>query len=528
MDTSLPENKCEVFRPTVVLRLLSNEKLTLSKDGIIIGRQPLIVDSADMVQRLADAYRSKTFRTPVVIAADAGYSVAFSRAEETAFPERYSLPLMKLLGTELPEPDPKIPGSTYWETGRLYDMMPKNLDFPDIELDDKMQHKLIDLDIREAMVLQRKYEKDMKRLRKQQEASSEPEPPEEPERIKRPEIDYEALADSRAGFMVLFRVEEDFFAQVKNKTGLELKNGTVLVAGSGSVSFRQTYDKYRRDPDRLFRYLKYDIIPETLKHRDFDYGSMIFGVDARLAELKASYSDNADLSEKCRRLTEENQYLGGLVTDLREQLRGASVTSDKERAMQKELKEKESELERLRRGLEAEKSIAAEKKAAYERSAHEAEFYKAYALMAANFPTDAKSVCDWARENFGGELAISNSAETDLGKFDESKLNIPQLCDALYFIDGYTKMLRGEISKNDLKMRNWRFNWEITPPGDIAQGMYKHEYKFIYKGRTYKMDMHLRRGNKSKNLIRVYFTYDEKLGLSIIGSMPGHLSTSAT
>ena len=96
--------------------------------------------------------------------------------------------------------------------------------------------------------------------------------------------------------------------------------------------------------------------------------------------------------------------------------------------------------------------------------------------MAASFPTHIAEICTWAEKTFTDTMLVSSRAKSEMQKYNG----------ALDFASDYSTM---------------------------------------HDGVKYTLDMHLKYGNRTANLIRFYFCWSDKLQRIVIGSMPEHLPT---
>jgi len=98
----------------------------------------------------------------------------------------------------------------------------------------------------------------------------------------------------------------------------------------------------------------------------------------------------------------------------------------------------------------------------------------------------------------------------------------------------YRNELIGEITeeeRNLLCSKRYGRPFTVTPIKGMSPQAYPAEYKIKYyeneKGKKYEsvLDLHLKVGNDSENLLRIYFLYDKEKKLIVVGSLPKHLST---
>jgi len=109
------------------------------------------------------------------------------------------------------------------------------------------------------------------------------------------------------------------------------------------------------------------------------------------------------------------------------------------------------------------------------------------------------------------------------------------VCDAIEFLaHEYIDEKVGNISLEERNMicsETYNRSFEVGPSGDISIKNYSKEYKVKYglgfKGKPVEvpLDLHLKVGNDSKNLLRIYFFFDKIKQLIVIGSLPRHLKT---
>ena len=166
------------------------------------------------------------------------------------------------------------------------------------------------------------------------------------------------------------------------------------------------------------------------------------------------------------------------------------------------------------------------RQAAYEKSAELVQFYKAKAETAAGFPTDKDAVCDWAEAQFPETLVITQRARTELRKY-EGGLDVALLCDGLLYLDAYARARNGELTDDQLTLYTDQRNWEVSFSGKEAVRLHESDYTVTHEGKKYVLDMHIKYGNRSAYLIRIYFCRDTESRKIIVGSMPEHLATTS-
>ena len=116
------------------------------------------------------------------------------------------------------------------------------------------------------------------------------------------------------------------------------------------------------------------------------------------------------------------------------------------------------------------------------------------------------------------------------GEFDADLL-----CDCLEFLAReYRDYRLGVIDQDKLNMicsGKYGRGFEVTPTGYTTPPEtpvdYKIKYYIGYTGRPTDsvLDLHLKIGNTSRDLIRIYFLFDTARQLVVVGSLPNHLPT---
>lgn len=165
----------------------------------------------------------------------------------------------------------------------------------------------------------------------------------------------------------------------------------------------------------------------------------------------------------------------------------------------------------------------------------EAEIRRLKALL--DRPKLPKDVCDWVQRNYAGKMIFHSKAIALMNSVAPGRVDIPVLCDALEFLaTEYRDGNIGLIDEAEMRRRcaeKYNRPFTVTPLAEAAIEAYPADYKIKYymgftgKPRESLLDLHLSIGNKSENLIRIYFLYDKEKQLIVVGSLPKHLPTLA-
>lgn len=299
--------------------------------------------------------------------------------------------------------------------------------------------------------------------------------------------------------------------------------GDVMILSHQAELERYAYSQYKNDMDSFLWSLRSDVI-EMPKRKQYDFGEILFHSDAKLQDYHTKLHETTSLEEQCSIYELEN-------TELKKQIKEYSQhNADKQQiaeALRAECKRNEllqKEIENLKAKLEESAAESYEKEAAYRRSAELVLFYKEQVDIAASFPTDKDSVCQWIDDSFSGQLIVSQRARSEMKKFN-GPLDIAGLCDGILFLSAYVRFRRREISEDTLKLYAERNNCEVQNCGKEALKMRKQDYTFLHNDKQYLLDLHIKRGVSAQEFIRVYFCWNDALDKLIIGSMPDHLAT---
>ena len=310
-----------------------------------------------------------------------------------------------------------------------------------------------------------------------------------------------------------------------NKLHLAPQPGDIIVCIRGQETERLRYAGYSRDMEQSYQKLKREI-QKLPKRRAYDFGNVVFQADAHLLALSERREAAQSLEESCALYQQENAELKARLSELEQQDNDLRARNEMLRLTKKQLKAAQEEIDGLRIYIDNLQAEFQARQAAYEKSAELVQFYKDKAEIAAGFPTDKDAVCDWAEEQFPETLVITQRARTELRKY-EGSLDVALLCDGLLYLDAYARARSGELTAEQLALYTDQRNWEVSLCGREAVRLHESDYTVTHDGRRFVLDMHIKYGNRSAYLIRIYFCRDDDTGKIIVGSMPEHLATAA-
>jgi len=150
-------------------------------------------------------------------------------------------------------------------------------------------------------------------------------------------------------------------------------------------------------------------------------------------------------------------------------------------------------------------------------------------------PSKTTEIPKWVEDSFSGRLIFHEKAVTLIESTQTAEVDMVLLCDALEFLaKEYRDELTGIISedeRNALCSKRYDRPFTVTPITGMTPNAYPLEYKIKYykdeKGKTHEsvLDLHLKSGTGTENLLRIYFLYDKEKQLIVVGSLPKHLKT---
>ena len=474
---------CEVFRPRLVKALVENELLRLTHCGTMIDKQPLELSSKTELDRFFEILNDGSRSLPVVLIAETG-----TEQKPVLQVEQLSV-----------------------------DAVPTTASFSlsGIRPQEKATKLTISADVQN-------FKMDLARDKKKKPRhKAEPKPV--TQSFKLPALDHRRLAASLTGFALVVYVQEKFFKQIANKSGISLDHGDVLIIPRQQVTERHSYGSYRDDLEGFYQTLKATLIGMA-KRAAYSFGEVLFYSDAKVREFHDKRKQTDSLEEKCELYRLEKAELNAQIKALSQQQTDMSQTAEALRLSQKKNEALSSEVEALKAECRRLKEETESKEAAYRRGAELIAFYRGQIEAAAHFPTDKKDICGWVESGYRDDVTVTSRAAAELRKYS-GPLDIAGLCDGIVFLSAYAKYRRREITEDELLLFAERENWEVQGCGKEALKLHKTDYTITHNGAQHLLDMHIKRGIKAEELIRIYFCWDDESRRVLIGSMPGHLAT---
>lgn len=273
----------------------------------------------------------------------------------------------------------------------------------------------------------------------------------------------------------------------------------------------------------MFRSLRNEInlMP---KRKQYHFGEVLFHSDAKLMYYHTKRHETDSLEEQCSIYRLENAELKKQIKEHSQHTADMQDTAEALRITQKKLDIVQRKLEETEKAYTELAMQSAQKESAYQRSAEIISFYKKQYDTAATFPNDKEDICDWIEENYSNSIILTSRAKNEMKKHSGA-LDITALCDGIVYLDAYVNFRRQELSEDMLMLYAERYHWEIQNCGKATLKMRHDDYTAAYNGEQYELDLHIKRGIKAEELIRIYFCWNDEMRKLIIGSMPAHLAT---
>ncbi len=477
---------CEVFRPTFVKVLSQNEDIGFRKKYRLDGRA-FEVSTKNDAENLSGILGDEHFDMPVVLIAETELIESETELPEIQIPDTRKLQLDFGIGVD-----------SFSSDNLSVDMSKAG-----IELKNSINVK------------KRSTSKQINRKATAGKARTE---------LKRSEtIDYQNLAKSLTGFALVCKINENCFKILKNKNGIDIRHGDVLVCCHGRITDEYKYPEFENRLMDFYKELKVNI-KNSLKRNPYSFGNIAFISDARLLEIDEKRRASLTLEEECELLNQENDELKRQIKEYEQRNADIRFSSDELRMVQKRVKALENEYSEAK-----ERELAAVKRYemleyAYRSSSEITAFYRQKAQFAAYFPTNKNEVCEWAEKEFSDTILIAPRAKSEMRKYSGA-LSVAMLCDGIYYLNGYARYRCGEISKEQLELYAEGYGWTAGGCGKEALKVRRDDYIATVDGVQYLLDQHIKYGVNSQQLIRIYFCWDELKRKVIIGYMPGHLAT---
>ena len=345
-----------------------------------------------------------------------------------------------------------------------------------------------------------------------------------------PPYDLEDFCYSTFSYCRTYVLEHTADEVFTSRTGVRHKPGDVLIldpASSGGGS-RVIPRRPFRDGKEALRPLREEI-KNDLRTREIDFGNITFlsGAREHLLRLSAELTKNAEAAGA--QFQAELEQLNALWKN---EVREKDLALD---ALQEQLRRQKGYVSRL----EKEKSSLREEFSAKE-DALRTEIAKREAVVGFwkrryDQPRDYDGIEAWVREHFSDRLYLHPRAVSRMLTRSCQCAAVDLVCDALdYLATDWWEMRYLQLPREAALTRcaeKYGRPFDVTPIGQMTIDFTPGEYKIRYgknavgKACERGLDFHLRVGNDSESLLRIYFLHDDEKKLIVVGSLPDHLKS---
>ncbi|NLO34986.1 MAG: hypothetical protein GX112_01375 [Clostridiaceae bacterium] len=344
-------------------------------------------------------------------------------------------------------------------------------------------------------------------------------------------LDLDRLAHDKMGYGQFFFVPAAQQAAFQKTCGYALYPGEALVVeplAFGQDHMHVPYDQIRHNPAgervRLDAWLQ-----DYPKQKPVVFKSVVFLPEAKAIERKQVLDIHHSKEEILRAGEEREQALLLRHTDDMRRLQAMfDLKETKIKKLTEQIKSQAEDAAALRQEKEE-----LEQHYLAELGKKDARIQRLETL--ADRPACLDELPDWVRRFFAGKLLLHTRALRELTDVAPDEVNLPLLCDALEFLAcEYRDLLLGVIGEDDehlLCAQKYGRGFDVAPVKGVSVDMYPTDYKIKYyaghKGKPVEslLDRHLRIGDKTGHLLRIYFLYDKDKRLIVVGSLPRHLRT---
>ena len=351
-------------------------------------------------------------------------------------------------------------------------------------------------------------------------------------RVLEPPYDVTRFAKYAVAFCRTYVLEDSAFRHFCQLSGLNGEPGDIFVlepeSFGGSRRILTLKPSRTRQVETLERL-------ETEMH-DYPRGKDVtFGHIEFLSTAREMLLQNTD--EALRRSEELGGEWSQKVALLQVEWKSALAEKDKEYAALSE---------QLSRQREYQARIEREKDALREQHAQELDKLReaiageqeenAFLRRKLRQPDRHEGIAAWVEEYFGERLILHPKAVSLLSDKPAKTVDVGLICDALDFLATDYWECRYQIIREDEMLlscsKKYGRPFEVAPVGERTIQFARDEYTIPYyrdaqgKLQDSELDCHLKVGNDSENLLRIYFLHDDKNRKIVVGSLPRHLTTA--
>ncbi|MDR1835198.1 MAG: DUF3450 domain-containing protein [Fusobacteriaceae bacterium] len=522
------EERPEVFRYAIIKTLIRNPLVGLS-DAYPFVEQMIPINDIKKTKKLASWLSNPSRRMPAVVLAEYREEAPDLFAEDDLFVERYleRIPLPKVLGRtpgivagplEFPEEQRPFGLSVWIEIHKAF--------FPDA-YDERSD--LIPKRIQARPDPNEKVQTALRSIEKTLEKALEQLPP-KPD----PAADLSAQARHLVGFAHFFALSDGVFEEFrKNLQDCAMEpSGMAIYTRPPLIREESAFIVPReriRENEEFFKPWA-DFLYSFPIGEEYDFGHCRFVADIRALshhlnaeKINSVYQTKQEVAEALEQSQRKCEELEKQYQDFQKEITAG---------VNKQLKSLQFHNAQLTEGLEAQKKDSEKEIADLKRQLFLVEERLQWHERMENRPVVMAEVASWVEKEFPGRLLLLPRAKQLLSETKNTRLDL--VWKALAFLGmEYYDMQVQLISEEEAKTRaSYKYQrwFDVTPISEEIIRAYPREYKVHYshnpftgKKKEVGLNLHLRSGVDSENLVRIYFLWDGEKKLVVIGSLPDHL-----
>lgn len=342
------------------------------------------------------------------------------------------------------------------------------------------------------------------------------------------QYDVSGLLKYRTCHAHYFRCGKGMLTEFNKILKTNMKSGDIVLIETALCGGDVKYFPKTDDPAENVSKVLYYLL-DYPNGKPYNYGSVSFYADALLKQMDVLRNEQSEDSGKIELLNEEIVILKKEIDSLRlEQQTAANRHAEKVNDLQKTISDANKQIADIQSDADSRVQKAEKEKERYTKKL-------AYHESLSQRPQKPDGIPRWVEERFAGRLIFHKRAVNLISKVSANEVDMDLLCGALeYLASEYRDKRMGQISENEMKTicaEKYGRPYDIAPTGagtvEFAGKDYKIKYYKGAKGKPIEsvLDQHLRVGNQSENLLRIYFLYDSEKNLVVVGSLPKHLKT---
>ena len=344
------------------------------------------------------------------------------------------------------------------------------------------------------------------------------------------------LSKDLMGYAYVFYLHKERFTDFVSSCESDMRQGDGCVcypyrSGNRRTIYRSD-DIWFSDNEALLNISKE--VQEYPKRKSVDYGDVKFLNELKEIEAKEFLSGDQEIEElKAALIVIEKEYSEKIKVGVGEERdRHIQETISLNKEIEKLKKENEKLLGQKEKGEVSREEL--EKLQDDIRMLKDENEILRHDLHRLSAPKKPQDIPSWVKEHFSKTLIFHPKAVSLIEAVKESEVDMEILCDAItYLATEYWELLTGRITDVEMNSKcSKRYGrpFLVTPIKGGTIENFPMEYKIKYykvgnKLRESPLDLHLKVGNDSENLLRIYFLYDKENKLVVVGSLPKHLKT---